>query len=382
MKATLLLVLAVLVFAQDSDTLPLLKRPPTKPQKQVETIPAPLPKSQAEIPSPQIKIQVGSIDVYGSRKDRLDEAVLRKTLGTDLDRWLGFGMKGDPAAASLQQKLLEKMKSTFSLFFAEWSVFQHFGSPAIHVTLDVVEVTDVGRRMPFLPEPTGEFQDPEGILLAWSKYEDTAFALMQEGKLIPMEKPECPAYHCPFGHKHPKLKSFEKTFVEGSQKHATRLIEIQAIDKRFEYRAAATYVLAYLKDGKKVVGCMMDRIRDPHDLVRNNALRVLSHIAEFHRNLLIPILPVIEALDFPRVSDRSKALLVLYGLSLSSRDYKKKILENGVPTLIRLLASGQPGHRDPAHAILKAISGKTLPASNLIAWKRWAEGRLLTRQSP
>lgn len=382
MKTTLLF-LVVLALAQDSDTLPLLKRPPTTPQKRVKTTPVPPPENQAEVISPQIKIQVGSVDVYGS--DRLDEAVLRKTLGADLDRWLELGMKGDPATAPLQQKLLEKMKSTFSLSFAEWSVFQHFGSPTIHVTLDVVEKADVGRRMPFLPEPTGEFPDPEGILLVWSRYEDTAFALMQEGSLIPMEKPECPAYHCPFGHKHTKLKSFEKMFVEGSQKHATRLIEIQVKDKRFEYRAAATYLLAYLKDGKKVLDCMVGRIRDPNDLVRNNALRVLSHIAEFHRNLLIPITPVIEALDFPRVSDRSKALLVLYGLSLSSRDYKTKILENGVPTLIRLLASGQPGHRDPAYAILKIVSGKTFPAANLIAWKRWAEElskRGLTRQSP
>ncbi len=226
--------------------------------------------------------------------------------------------------------------------------------------------------MPFLNSPIGEFQDPDGILESWAKYENLAFELMQKGELLPMDAPQCPAFHCPFGHKHIQLKPFEKRFLEGARKHEKKLISIQAKDKRFEYRAAATYVLAYLKNGKLVVESMVARIRDPDSLVRNNALRVLSHIAEFHHQLFIPIDPVIAALDYPKVSDRSKAVLILHGLASHSEDNKARIREKGAAFLLKLLASGQPGHREPAHSVLRAISGKNYPMANLQAWKQWA----------
>lgn len=46
------------------------------------------------------------------------------------------------------------------------------------------------------------------------------------------------------------------------KKNAQALIDIQTNDKRGEWRASATYLLAYLKDGKKVVQQMVDRIKD------------------------------------------------------------------------------------------------------------------------
>src|SRR5207237_7400534 len=93
---------------------------------------------------------------------------------------------------------------------------------------------------------------------------------------IAAEAEACHAFHCPFGHKHPLLKKYEKLFVDGVKKHEKELVEIQMKDKRPEYRANATYLLAYLKDGKKVVTQMVDRIKDPEAMVRNNALRVLG----------------------------------------------------------------------------------------------------------
>lgn len=49
-------------------------------------------------------------------------------------------------------------------------------------------------------------------------------------------------------------------------------------------------------------------------------MRVLGDMAEFHPEYVIPVTPVLEALKFPRVSDRSKALYVVYLTALSSQD--------------------------------------------------------------
>ena len=245
------------------------------------------------------------METFGS--SRINVVALKKFLGKELDVWLAKGVKGDPESMELETKLADKVKEKWGFAQADWSIMEYFepGDMPIHITLDVVEKEDVAKRMPFLPAPTGQYKDPAGLVAAWMEYEETAMDLVESGALEP-EADDCVAFHCPFGHKHPKLKKYEKIFVEGVAKHSAELIEIQSKDKRAEFRAAACYVLAYLKDGKKVISLMVDRIKDREPTVRNNAMRVLGDVAEFHPELVIPIQPIIEAFRFPKVSDRRK----------------------------------------------------------------------------
>lgn len=315
---------------------------------------------------------IAALDTFGSSK--INETALRQFLGKDLDVWLQKGLKADPTALEDENKLKERIRQKWNFALVEWSVIQYFepGDMAIFITLDVVEQADAKRRMTFLPAPTADLADPGGLLNQWREYENKSMELIEKGQLQP-QAVDCVALHCPFGHKHPNLKKYEKIFSEGVRKFEKDLADILAKDRRPENRGAAAYLLAYLKDGRRVVDYLSGRIRDPDEIVRNNSLRVLGDIAEFHREYVIPIKPVLEALTFPRVSDRSKAIYVAFHMASYSQTARDEILRSGVPDILRMLESRQPDHREFSHGILRRISGKDFPPTDIRAWNGWWE---------
>ncbi len=383
MKTILILVLACVVgYAEDRDTIPL--KNPTLPTTQGETTESftgltnppvsPLPNDDA---NPQFtkngqaaKPYIASVDTYGS--SRINEGIIRKLLGPALDKWLKKGLANDETAPQMEATLRGRVIKKFGFPFAEWSVVQYFqpGDLAIHVTLDVVEKSDVAKRMPFYEAPTKQMSDPDNLIKSWQEYEDTALDLVEKGQLEP-DIAQCAALHCPFGHKHPKLKKYESIFVEGVKKDEQALVEITKKDARPEDRASAAYLLAYLKDGNRVVNYEMAMVRDPDDLVRNNALRVLGDIAEFHPEYVIPAAPIVQAIHFPRVSDRSKALYVAFQMVGSNHDTKDLLLKDDVPDLIQMMQSKQPDHRDLSYGILRKISGKDFAVNDVRSWNNW-----------
>lgn len=386
-KSTLLitLFLSLFSFAKDSDTLPIKKGAPGQVMDPTDNTllgkqktPAQKKKVQdsaaeEDVTAPKnTKPYVASVSTFGS--SRLTEVNLRETLGKDLDAWLKMGVNGDDRSVQMEERLAQKVKEKYGFHSAEWSIIQFFepGDLAIHITMDVVEKQDVAKRMPFQPQPTAEFKDPDGLVKAWADYENTALDLIEAGQIEP-ESDQCTgvAFHCPFGHKHEKLKKYQTIFVEGVQKNLDKLIEIQTKDKRAEFRGAATYLLAYCKDGQKVTNLMVDRVKDPSDLVRNNALRVLGDVAEFYPQFIIPTAPIVQALNFPRASDRSKSVFVAHLLVLNSQSARDEILKTGVPSLLDLLKAKMPDQKEFAHAILRKISGKDYAATDIPSWNNW-----------
>ncbi len=85
------------------------------------------------------------------------------------------------------------------------------------------------------------------------------------------------------------------------------LVAVLHEDKRADRRAAAAFLLAHLASGERVVELMLPSITDPSELVRNNAMHVLSLIAIDHPEVPIPVAPILEALRFPSTTDRNKA---------------------------------------------------------------------------
>lgn len=337
-----------------------------------------IPLKQKGVPKPALGAQaslepqpyVSSLGVFGS--DRLNETVLRQALGAELDNWLKKGVSGDESALAMEITLAEKVKNKFGLAEADWTVMQFFEPEdlAIHITLDVVEKADVAKRMPFKKSPKGKFTDPDGLLLAWRQYEELALDLVETGQVIP-DTEECPAVHCPFGHKHKRLKPFEKIFSEGVKKNEKALVAILNDSAQMDDRASAAYLLAYLNDPQKVALYLLPAIKDAEPLVRNNALRVLGDIAERHKEVVLPSKPLIEALNFPRASDRSKAVFVVMMMADGSQQVRQDILNEGVPPLLAMLKGNQPDQRDFSHKILRKISGKEFPVSDYLAWKNW-----------
>jgi hypothetical protein len=373
--ALLVVGLSAPLFSADKDTVPLGKKT-SAPRGETEDSILGKPRLGAKKPAKkssateELEPYVASVSVFGT--SRLDDVKLKQFLGAELDAWIKKGLEGDESSIQMEEKLAKKVKEKYGFADANWSVIQFFEPEdlAIHITLDVVEKEDQATRMSFLPNPTEEFADPDKLIASWAEYEGTALQLIENNQLIP-ETEKCAAFHCPFGHNHEKLKKFEKIFVEGVKKNADKLATILQKDKRSEFRAASAYLLAYLKDGDKLVSLMLTRIKDSDPLVRNNVLRVLGDIAEFHQQHVIPVKPIVEALNFPRASDRSKAIYVAFLLSLNVQSARDEIRKTAIPNLLRLLAGKQPDSREFAHGILRKVSGKEYPATDMSAWTTW-----------
>lgn len=323
------------------------------------------------------------LDVFGS--SRLNETVLRKTFGTEIDQWIKMGLAGDPNTVDLERRIAGAIRTKFDLASADWSVLQYVeeGRLVVYATLDVVEKKDVSRRAGFNVIPKSELPDPGGLIAEWQEYQKTALGLVSVGE-VRIDTEDCEAFHCPFGHKHPKLQKYEKIFLEGAKTFGKELAEILVKDGRAEIRGAAVFLLAYLKDGKTVVERVMPAVRDPEDLVRNNALRVLIDIAQYHSEIPVPVKTVVEALDFPSASDRSKAANVVYFLALGAPQVRQYLMDNALPKLVSLVASVQPEQRVTAHAILRKLSGKNLAATDIQGWSNWSkkagQGRTVSQQ--
>lgn len=345
-------------FAED--TLPLKNKP------------APSTTQKNNAPSSALSNQpyVASLGVFGSSK--INETALRQALGKELDQWVQKGLSGDEAAFQMEVELADKAKKFFDLAYADWTVMQFFepSDLAIHITLDVVEKSDVTRRMPFKPAPRGQYKDPDGLLASWRKYEELALDLVEQGVINP-DSEKCPAVHCPFGHSHKKLKPFEKVFSQGVKKNEKILTEILNQGGQMDDRASAAYLLAYLNNPEKVAAILVPAIKDPEPLVRNNVLRVLGDIAEKHTEVLLPTKPILEALEFPRASDRSKAVYVVMMMSAGSQQVREEILKTCVPSLLAMLKGNQPDQKDFSHNILRKVSGKNFPAADYLAWNNW-----------
>ena len=361
-----------------SDTVPLNKKPSKIKANDFTAVTERLKAKSGKEPEPILgseeaklqKPQLGSVGVYGTKK--LNEVILKELLGKDFEIWIQKGLANDPNSIELEKKLVDKIQKKFNFPLAEFSVVQFFEPEniSVHIVLDVVEKADLEDRINFISEPTGQFPDPDSLIHSWLDYENKALDLIESGQLSP-EGQRCQSLHCPFGHEHPSLQKYAAIFSEGVKKNYEKLLEILAKDKRPEYRSASAYLLPYLMDGKKVIPPLIEKIRDPDAIVRNNSLRVLGEIAEFHPEFVIPIKPIIPALNYPKASDRSKAVFIVYLLSLNSSSARDEILKEAVPNLLLLLETKIPDQKEVAHNTLKKISGKEFPVTDSTSWKNW-----------
>lgn len=320
----------------------------------------------------EMNVHIAGFDVYGGGS--LNAVSLKQHFGAEIDQWFRLGLAADPSVLALEKRLADAIQKKYDLAFAQWSIVQHLepSNLAIYVTLDVVEKKDAGVRLNFTAAPKVSLADPGGLIAQWEEYQKIAMGLVEIGE-IQLDAVDCEALHCPFGHKHPKLQKYEKIFLDGAKKHAVALSEVVVKESRPESRASAAFLLAYSKDGKRVVDGLLGGVADPEDIVRNNVMRVLGDIAEYHSEFLIPIKPVAAALNFPRVSDRSKAINVVYFLAMGSAQARQYLMENKLGTLVSLMGSIQPDHRLAAHAILRKLSGKNYAATDLQAWANWSK---------
>ncbi|NBO24920.1 MAG: hypothetical protein EBU93_06785, partial [Chlamydiae bacterium] len=226
----------------DSDTLPLNKKTPVIKESDSANVTQKLQKGsgkaveinpaieETETPRPY----VASIGVYGTKK--LNEVILKEELGPELDEWIKKGLAADEKSLALEKKLIQKIQKKYNFPFAEFSVVQFFepDNLSVHIVLDVVEEKDVETRNRFLSKPQEQLTDPDRLIQTWLEYENLGMDLIEAGELT-ADAQKCSALHCPFGHEHPKLKKYEKIFVEGVPKNFEKLVQILGKDKREDW---------------------------------------------------------------------------------------------------------------------------------------------------
>ncbi|WP_438038017.1 HEAT repeat domain-containing protein [Sorangium sp. So ce128] len=339
--------------------------PPTSATPAASAAPAAPPAA----PLPMLK----GVDVYGT--DRFDGAWVKARFGDVLQRF--FGTEDEADRKALAKEMVEVILAEHeAIGWIELSPIIYFDRGEVlkaYVTVDVVERRELKKRLTFGPQPKGDFEDPAGLLAAWKDYQDTYFRMMYENKEIRPERAACPAFHCLGGYEHDKLRPYGERFVNDVPPNEDKLIRILEADKDPEDRGAAAFLLAHIKDGEKLVSLMLPMLNDPDALVRNNAMRVVAHVAMFHHDVPIPLTPFLKALDGPTTTDRNKAAAVTWGLIDRPEGTKlhAQVIKEAGPTLLKLLKLEQPNNHDFAYLILKKVSGKDFPERDYAAWEKW-----------
>jgi hypothetical protein len=317
-------------------------------------------------PAPVLK----AIDVYGT--DRIDVAAVKARWGDRIQRMLATD--DDDERTKLRIEIADAIRADYKLGWVKLSVLTYFqpeGQPS-YLTIDAVEQADMASRFRFRPDPQGSVPDPAGLIAAWKDYEATFFGLLQRHEISP-KRVDCPAFHCMGGYQHDKLKPFGDRFVTEVPANEAQLIRVLEEDSAPENRGAAAYLLAHIKDGKKLVALMLPVLDDPGSLARNDAMRVLANVARFHPEIDVPLEPVLHAVNGPTTADRNKALAIVAGL-LGRPDgarHHREVIQQAGPTLVKLLALEQPDNHDFAYQILKQVSGQDLGERDIAAWQHW-----------
>jgi hypothetical protein len=343
---------------------------PTSPSPAPATPPGPAPAASPAAPTAPTPV-LKAIDAYGTT--RIDVAAVKTRWGDKIQHSL-VSEDGDEVA-KLEAEIVDAIRAEHKeigwVKLSPITYFQPDGRPT-YLTIDVVEQADMASRLTFRPAPQGSIGDPAGLIAAWKDYEATFFGLLEHDEITP-KRVDCPAFHCFGGYNHEKLKPFGEKFVRDVPPNEATLIRVLKEDKDEANRGAAAYLLAHIKDGKKLVALMIPMLDDPGSLTRNDATRVLTDVARFHPEVDIPLPPVLRAMNGPTTTDRNKAVAVVAGLVARPDGAKhyRKVIKQGGPTLLKLLALEQPNNHDFAYSILKQVSGKDLGERDVAAWQRW-----------
>lgn len=321
---------------------------------------------------------VKGLDVYRSR--HLTAAQVREISGPLLDSFLKTRLENrrntQRAVARLKGQVEAALRKASGAAFLQVHVGEYVTSAerAAYVTVDVVDPEDAASRMPFRPAPQGQTLDPDGLLAAWQQYADAGDALFSQGQIDGSAHPSCPGFYCRWGSPTPELAALEKKLAAGASSDRKLLERVVERDADSRKRASALYVLSYLPEGKEVVDLCFSSLADPAEEVRAAALQVLSDVALYHKGVLIDLAKVLPVLDYPTISDRSKALSVLVGLS-DNASYKPLLLTRGTSYLLGLLRLRQPSNHDLAFTLLSTLSQQSVGQRDYDGWAAWVKAQ-------
>jgi hypothetical protein len=316
--------------------------------------------------------KLGNIDVFGVAPGSVVE----------LDRCFGAAAREYVTAAStpgqgphareLKAKLEQQIKEASGFAAVEVSAV-HYSAP--HVPFDLTyDITLAGKKpwIEFLPVPTDDVPDPDGLLASWKEYETIGSALDYAGQ-IP-DPPRCPAHHCLYGFDHPKLRPYGDKFAQRVPADRSELILVLRTDKDDKKRGNAAYLLAHLPAAKDVLETLLPQLRDPSPYVRNSVMRVVALMAENGEARSISLEPILPFLASPALTDRNKSVSIVAALS-GDKGHREMLIHRSGCDLLRLLETKQPNQHDFAHQALVNLRGADLGAVDFSAWRTWLQAQ-------
>ncbi|MEO8401965.1 MAG: hypothetical protein ABI597_09275 [Gammaproteobacteria bacterium] len=319
------------------------------------------------------------VDVY--KTTQISAKQIQKKFGHDLQTFATLFTSPESITsernAQKMEKLLIKMTNKINKMgdfsYVSVSPILYSSKEPVYITIDVVDKTDKTRLPDFLPKPRESFTDPDHLIKTWMEYQTAGFAASIKHDNKPLYK-TCPAFHCLFGFEYPALKKYQTTFVTLVPKNKGQLVKILRKDQDENKRAVAALLLAHLKNGNEVLKILTPSIYDSSSNVRNNVMRVLADTLSKVKTTDFPIKTIIIAMDFPKETDRNKALNVAFALSFQQK-YAHYLAKHAGPALLEQLKLSQPNLHKLSYDILVNISGKKFNERDYQAWEGWIKGK-------
>lgn len=277
----------------------------------------------------------------------------------------------------LEQQIFTCVKKIDDVIIAKPSVVYYPGEDKRYLTLDIVE-TKAAARVPNSKRFTQQHKlttftpAVQRLFEVWRTYNTTNMNLIQQGRLEPAKK-SCPVMHCTWGFDKEELKTVLPTLQNGVSKNQEILLEIIQYGSNDEDRAEAIFLVANGNDYEKIANFLLDFTDDPSESVRNNTMRVLGSIALQHSIKNLRLSQIIEALDYPYVTDRNKAAFVLFGIVKNNPEAHAYVIKNATGSLLKMLALQQPNNHDFAYRILQMLSHQNYGEHDYKKWENWAK---------
>jgi hypothetical protein len=252
-----------------------------------------------------------------------------------------------------QRALFARIQKEGGYVYVNADTVMYPDKPERYITLEVIRPQDKNRlrwtNASSSERTTDKVKQRPAAIQAMLEYDALGTDLFLKGELD-LTHLDCPSYHCTFGFKHPKLKPFKPRFDALIRRDKSLIIrELSANDPTS--RGAAAFLVGEFHDPKEILRLLAPHVTDVDSGVRNNVMRVIGTTMMRSNHYQIDVRPFIQLLDSTHVSDRNKALLVLFSAT-QLPEQNKRIRKQGLSKLQQLVKLKQPNNHDFAQKIL------------------------------
>jgi hypothetical protein len=290
--------------------------------------------------------KIGSIDIYGNRKTSPD--VIYHYLNLKEGDTINPGdFKPEDIAARLKQIIGVRYATVNPVCCDE------NGNLMLYIGIGETDSVNLKHR----DKPLQKLKLPAKMIKAYHNLEDQLEPAVKKGEGIEDDS------HGYALIKYQPARNEQNKFVRFAAQNLTVLVKVLKYSEFAEQRAAATAIIAYSTERKKVVNYLLYAVDDPDEVVRNNATRALGILAGYiylHPGLKInvPPGPFIKMMNSIVWTDRNKGASVLMQLS-RSRDPEllNEIKRQALPSIIEMAKWKDRGHSFSSFVILGRIAG-------------------------